>query len=52
MTLRHVDFQAIERRARRERAEAVNRLLVRPLLGLFRRAPRSHLGAAHGRAAA
>jgi hypothetical protein len=43
-----VDFQAIERRARRERAEAVNRLLVLPLLGLFRRrAPRGHAVPAH-----
>jgi hypothetical protein len=47
MTLRHVDFQAIERRARRERAEAVHRLLVLPLLGLFRRAPRGHAVPAH-----
>ncbi len=47
MSLRHVDFQAIERRARRERAEAVHRLLVRPLLGLFRRAPRSRAVVPH-----
>jgi hypothetical protein len=34
------DFVALEKAARRERAEAVHRLLIKPLIGLFRHAPR------------
>lgn len=38
MSLHNVDFEAIERRARRERAAAVYRLLVQPLSSLFEKA--------------
>lgn len=36
MNLHDVDFEALEKRARRERAEAVSRLLIQPVLRLFR----------------
>jgi hypothetical protein len=37
MTLANVNFEAIEKRARHERAEAVHRLLVKPLVQVFHR---------------
>ena len=36
------DLEAIAEQARRERAEAVHRLLVLPIVNLFRHAPRPH----------
>jgi hypothetical protein len=35
------DLEALAEQARRERAEAVHRLLVQPVLNLFRHAPRT-----------
>ncbi len=41
-TLDEFDFDALREQANRERAEAIYRLLLRPLAGFFRHAPRSH----------
>ena len=48
------DLEALAEQARRERAEAVYRLLLQPVLNLFRHAPRTdrHRQGSHGRAAA
>jgi hypothetical protein len=54
LSLHNVDFAAVEKRARRERSEAVHRLLVQPLLNLFAHAarPDRHRQGTHRRAAA
>jgi hypothetical protein len=36
------DLEAIAEQARRERAEAVYRLLILPIINFFRHAPRPH----------
>lgn len=36
MNLHLVDFEVLEKRARRERAEAVYRLLIQPLMAFLR----------------
>ena len=48
------DLEALAEQARRERSEAVHRLLVRPLVDFFRRAarPHRHHQGTHRRAAA
>lgn len=42
MRMIDVDFAAIEKHARRERAKAVDRLIFHPILRLFSHAARSH----------
>lgn len=48
------DLEALAEQARRERAEAVHRLIVQPLLDLFHHAPRPdrHHQGTHRRATA
>jgi len=45
MRIDHPELEVLHARARRERARAVYRILVQPVLEYFRHAPRTHIAA-------